>query len=206
MMKFFQQPLSDKRFAQFVQIIGALFFGFLTILSIIFYKERMLAYDSANYCLEIEQLRHFCLPHGRWSSVFSQSFPLLSLQWGCSLEFFLKVYSASFMVINYIIFLVCTLLFRNSKAGLVLLLSMSLGFCWMYYYAISELFSGMSFSVLLYATISHMLVQSSSTKKMIYLFVSCALVYTISYFHQLALFPALFVILYEIVFNKIKCS
>jgi|GEM_PF-1253792 len=202
MRNYFHQPLNEKRFTQFVQIIGALFFGFLTILSIIFFKERMLAYDSANYCLEIEQVRHFCLPHGRWSSVFSQTVPLLSLNWGCSLEFFLKVYSASFMVINYLIFLICTLFFRNHKAGLVLLLSMSLGFCWMYYYAISELFSGMSFSVLLYATVSHMSIQQSSVKKMIYLVISFGLVYTISYFHQLALFPALFVILYEIISNK----
>lgn len=199
---FLRTPFTERQANLTVQLAGLVFFGFLVVLSLVFYKERMLAFDSANYCLEIEQWEHFCLPHGRWSSVFTQFFPLLAVRSGASLKTFLLIYSASFPLLGYLLFLVCTLLFRNNRAGLFMMLAMSLGFRWMYYYAISELLTGMAFAVLLYAVLASLKPDDHLRRKTGLSLLALFLVYTISYFHQLALFSALFVLLFELVAEK----
>ncbi len=156
----------------------------------------MLAYDSANYSLSIAQYQQFILPHGRWSSVFTQALPLLALKMGCSIQFFLKLYSVNFVLLHYTLFLICTLTFKNNKAGIAMMLAMSLGFRWMFYYAISELLTGMAFCVLLYAVISSFNSSDTLKKKILRSLLALFLIYTISYFHQLALLPALFVLIF----------
>src|SRR5689334_21683384 len=88
-----------------LQSIGLLFFGTLFTLAFVFYKERMLSYDPAFFSFKIIFERDFDVELGRWGSVVSQVLPLWFLQLGCSLETFLRVYSVSFILIYYLIFL-----------------------------------------------------------------------------------------------------
>lgn len=191
-----------------LQLAGFLVFGYLIVLAIVFFKERMIAYDSANYVFEIDQLREYCLPHGRWSSVLSQTIPLLLLKAGCSLKTFLIAYSVNLVAIWYLVFLVVTLGFKNRNAGIILMFSMTVGFGWMYYYAISELLSGMTMAILLYAVLEWKpAVETGSVYIVRYFTASCAVILA-SFYHELALFPILFVIGFRIVrkLPKLKWS
>lgn len=182
-----------------LQLAGLLVFGYLIVLAVVFFKERMIAYDSANYVFEIDQLRDYCLPHGRWSSVLSQTIPLLLLKAGCSLKTFLIAYSVNLVAIWYVVFLLVTIGFRNRNAGIILIFSMTVGFGWMYYYAISELLTGMTMSILLYAALEwHPAVETSGVRILRYFTASCAVILA-SFYHELALFPILFVIGFRIV-------
>jgi hypothetical protein len=163
----------------------------------------MLSYDSAGYCFQIIQTKTYCA-EGRWGAAFPQFLPLMALKNHCSLKLFLQLYSVSFILIYYFIFFLCTVVLRNNKAGLILMLSMCLGFRWMFYYTICELFMGMAFSILFYAIIAPENPYSSSLKKWMATLISLPLIYTISYLHQLALFPVLFIVLYELIGNKKK--
>lgn len=197
-----KKELTSRQLQWIIQVMGFLFYAFLFFLAWYFYKERMIAYDSANYSLRMEQTGTFFLPHARWGSVFTQAIPLLALKSGCSLAFFLKSYSVSFILLDYLLFLACTLIFKNNKAGIAMLLSMSLGFRWMFYYTISELLTGMAFAILLYAVVASIRPADSAKRKTGLVLLSLFLIYTISYFHQLALFPALFVLLFELIAAK----
>src|ERR1700722_16767096 len=117
----------DKSHNRIIQLMGFLFFGFLFFIAWYYYKERMLSYDSANYCMEIINTKSY-LNYGRWGAAFAQFLPLSALKNHCSLQTFLQLYSVSFILIYYLIFLICTVVLRNNKAGLILMLSMCLGF------------------------------------------------------------------------------
>lgn len=121
------------------QFIGFLFFGTLFILAWVYYKERILSFDSSFYAFQIIQSKTYDIELGRWGDVLSQLLPVMALKNHCSLETFLRLYSISFIIIYYIIFLLCTLVFKNQKAGLALMLALCLGFRWVFYYAVTEI-------------------------------------------------------------------
>lgn len=180
--------LSDR-----LQLAGLLVFGYLIVLAVIFCKERMIQFDSANYVFEMELFRDYVLPHGRWSSVLSQTIPLLLLKAGCSLKIFLVAYSVNLVAVWYGVFLVSTLVFKNRNAGIVLLFAMTAGFAWMFYYAISELLTGMTMSLLLYSALEWKPIVLRRTNNLIRYGVAAIAILLASFYHELALFPVIFI-------------
>ncbi len=190
--------MEDKFENRALQWLGFLFFGSLFFLAWHFYRERMLCFDSANYCMYIVNHETY-FAGGRWGAAIAQYLPLLALKNGCTLEYFLRSYSVSFILIQYLVFLICTIILKNKKAGLILMLTLCLGFRWMFYYAVSELFMGMAFCILFYALLSPQNSYSNNLKKWIAVLISLFIVYVISYLHQLALLPVLFVLVFELI-------
>ena len=182
-----------------IQFIGSLFFGFLFYLALVYYKERMLSFDPAYYSFLLLQQKAYNFSNGRWISYITEIVPVIALKNNCSIVIFLKLYSVMFILVYYAIFLLCTLLFNNYKAGLALMLSLSLGFRWIFYYATTELFMGIALTILLWAIIGSANFNSPRLKKWISTLLSLFLIYTISYCHQLTFFMVLFVVLLEII-------
>src|SRR5207249_4936463 len=102
------------------------------------------------------QDRAFDIELNRWGSVLSQALPLIFLKAGCSLQTFLRTYSVSFILIYYIIFLLITLVLKNERAGIALMLTLCLAFRHAFYYSTAELYQGMAWCVLIWALISKM--------------------------------------------------
>ena len=192
----------DKRDSKTIQLIGFLFFGFLFYLALKFYKERMLSFDPAFFAYQLTQFKTFFIAIGRWGSVFSQVLPLMALAMHCTLPTFLKVYSVSFIINYYLIFLFITLVLKNNRAALVLMLSLCLGFRFVFYYSTAELYFGIALSVLLWAIVAPESPYSFSRKRWMATIVSLPLIVTISYCHQLTAFTILFAILFEMIYNK----
>ncbi len=185
-----------------IQIIGFIFFGILFFISWVYYKERMLSFDPAYFSYQIIQFRRFFIAIGRWGSVFSQVLPLSALAVHCSLKTFLRLYSVAFIINYYIIFLFITLVLKNYRAGFVLMLSLCLGFRFVFYYATAELYFGIALSVLLWAIVAPENPYSSIRKQWWATIISIPLIITISYCHQLTVFTILFAILYEMIYHR----
>ncbi len=197
------QNKNDERIKKvIIQVIGFCFFCFLFYISLEYYKERMLSFDSSYYSFLMLQQKTYNFFHGRWISYFSEVIPFMALRQNCSMEFFLKLYSVSFICIYYFLFLVCTLLFKNQRAGIVLMLSLCLAFRLIFYYAVTELFMGIALTAVLWALIAPESPYVSKRDKWIATFLSMLLIYTISYCHQLTFFMVMFIILLEMISSK----
>src|ERR1017187_1563273 len=196
--------MKDKDTSQnkIIHLMGFLFFGFLFYISWRFYKERMLSFDPAYFAFQIIQFNTYFIAIGRWASVLAEFLPLMALKNDCSLPIFLKFYSVSFIINYYLIFLIITLILKNYRAGIVLMLALGLGFRFVFYYATAELYLGIALSVLLWAIVAPVHPYSSSLKKWIATIISMPLICTISFCHQLTAFTILFPLLFEIIYNK----
>lgn len=139
-MQYALPSLSQQRYQFFLRLIGHAFFALLIVWSILFYQERMLNFDSAYYCFNVLHAGDFFLPHGRTINYASQWLPLLGTKMGWSLKTFLIVYSASFLVLHYLIYNIIVYVFRNAEAGIFLALCMCLTTRYKFYSGISEIY------------------------------------------------------------------
>ncbi|MEL6721549.1 MAG: hypothetical protein AAFP82_22820, partial [Bacteroidota bacterium] len=141
--------LSSKTYRLSLQVLGHIFFGILILWSIIFYKERMLHFDSAYYTFNLLYSQDFYIAHGRTISYASQLMPLLAMKLGWSLKAVLIVYSMSFMLLFYGIYNLIVYGFRNVEGGLFLALAVSLTIRYKFYAGISEVFFSLALAALL---------------------------------------------------------
>jgi hypothetical protein len=188
-----------KRINISVQILGFLFFGALLFLAWIFFKERMINYDPAFFSFRIIHEKNYDIELGRWGSVVSQVLPLWFLKSGCSLETFLRVYSISFILIYYLIFLLITVGLRNTRAGIILMFSLCLAFRHVFYYPTAELYQGIAICVLIWALTFPEKEYESTFKRVIAFVIVCIFVFILSYYHQIIVFPLLFIFLFSII-------
>jgi hypothetical protein len=193
---------SDKIYHRIIHLIGLLFFGALFIIAWIYFKERMLSFDPAYFSFGILESGKFAIACNRWGMAPSQFLPLIALKSHCSLETFLRLYSVSFILINYTLFLICTIALKNFRAAVALMLTLCLAFRWEFYYSTSELFMGMSFSILFWAIIAPEEPYSSQIKQWVAALISIPIIVLISYCQQLACFAVIFSISLELIGSK----
>lgn len=172
-----------------IHLIGFLFFVFYGALTILFYKERTLSFDSAAFIFELIQTKTFVLPLDRWGSLFSQIVPLLFIKAGSSLATILKVYSFNFTILYYLGFLIITVLFKNYRIAMVYLLTLCLTYRNTFYFSASEFSQGLALVVILYAILTHAITQAPKQKQNIFFAASLLLAATLYYFHQLLVIP-----------------
>ncbi len=135
-------------------IIGHLFFLFSFILSVLYYKERIIHIDSAHYMFSMIQSESFYIG-GRFGDIFSQILPWLAIKAGLPLRIILISYSVSFILIFYLIYLFCIYGLKNISAGMSLVLVLCLCTSGTFYYAVTEVHQGLVFSVFFFALISY---------------------------------------------------
>lgn len=183
-------------------VLGFCFLCFLGILSLIFYQERTLSFDSAYFSFELIQKKTFFTPLGRWGSVISQILPLSFLKFGCSLKTFLKVYSLSFVLINSLLFLIITTWLKKPNLGIVLILVLCLSVRNTFYFSVSEFAQGLSFVVLILAFLHTLKENERKIHKIILTLLIISISCSLYYFNQLLIIPLILVFAYFIVSNN----
>ncbi|HXS38415.1 MAG TPA: hypothetical protein VN721_17060, partial [Flavipsychrobacter sp.] len=123
-------------------------------------------------------------------------FPLLSRKAGFSLNTIMLIYSAGFIIYYFICYLLCGLVFKNYKLGLVLLLFNILFVSHTFYWAQSELPQGISFMLVYFAFISNKETSNMSAWSLCIMFVC---LFTIVFFHPLIVFPFIYIILFFLI-------
>lgn len=134
---------------------GHLFFGLLIVSCIVFYQERLLAFDTAYYMFHILAYDEFFIKHDRYVSYLTQWVPLWGMEQGWSLEWVMRSFSASFYVWFYLIFILISHGFRSVIGGTFLVATLSLGMRYKFFAAISEITFAMVLAALLLTWLAH---------------------------------------------------
>ncbi len=135
---FFNKEIEIHRYDRALVIIGHVFFGLQLIMSLIYYKERLLSFDAANYTFQLIYFEDFYIGHDRWISAPTQLLPLLAIKLGASLKVILMSYSASFILFYYVLFNLMVYGLRQARVGVFLALSLCLAMRYKFYGPVGE--------------------------------------------------------------------
>jgi len=163
-IRYLKTEYSATRQQQFISILGHLSFLVLGILSLVYYKERMLHFDTANYAFQLIFQEDFYTGHSRYVSYLPQLIPLALVKAGASLQSVLMAYSFSFILLYYLIFLAIVYLFRNPAGGLMLAMALSLTVRFKFYAPVGEVVIGIAFVVLVLGWLTSPIYQQTGNR------------------------------------------
>ncbi len=143
-----QPNLFNKRL---IHGIGLVFFIVLSIISLIFFRERILQNDNAYYAFRILQDGNFSIEHGRYCDALTQFLPLTALQFGFPVSTAMKLYSFSFILLSYLFFLLIVVVFKDYNSGLALIASSLLVMRYVFYLPVAEFYQGCLVSLSLWS-------------------------------------------------------
>lgn len=143
--------LSDQSYRRLLLAMGHLFFLAYLLGCLVFYKERLLSFDSAYYTYHLLITDDFFIKHDRWISYLTQWFPLQVMRNGGSLQAFLQAYSVAFGAWFYLLYLLVVYGFKNVTGGVFYALAMGLAIRYKYYAAISEITFSLAIGAVLVA-------------------------------------------------------
>lgn len=119
--------------------VGIVPYLVLLVLSCLFYKERIIFADAANYMVYVTKTGSFSIEHYRYGVALLQILPLLGIKASASLDHVILLFSTSYALYYLGCYLLCGFAFKNYKMALVLLLFNTLFCTYTFYYMISEL-------------------------------------------------------------------
>lgn len=150
----FTHSLSAQQHRWLLLVLGHLSFLVLGILSLVYYQERMLHFDTANYAYHLIYFQDFYTGHGRYVSYLPQLLPLWAARAGLSLSTILQLYSLSFILLYYGIYLSIVYGFRNLSGGLFLVLALILTLRYKFYAPVGEVVTSIAFVGLIFGLLS----------------------------------------------------
>ncbi|HMN32871.1 MAG TPA: hypothetical protein PKA54_05820 [Chitinophagaceae bacterium] len=174
--------------------IGSITFIALTILSIIFYKERTCFIDIAFHLFYILKDNDFAIQNYRFGAFFTQLFPLLGAWFGASLKSITMTYSMSFVLLPFFTFLSILFWIKNNRIALSYLLFSIIMTTHTFYWIQSELPQAMAFFFIYLALLDNQL-NNQKTNQKIYYTLSIFLITTIAFTHPLMLIPFSFILI-----------
>jgi len=194
--------LSPKTYRLLLLVLGHTFFGVLIVWSIVFYKERMLHFDSAYYTFNLFYNQDFYIAHGRTISYASQWMPLLAMKLGFSLKTILIIYSMSFMLLFYGIYNLIVYGFKNVEGGIFLALAVSLTVRYKFYAGISEVFFSLALAALLIGWLTKNRDQFHRLTAWQNLLIGMLLVLILTTGHPIIILPVLSFFAFDVCYNK----
>lgn len=179
-------------------VLGHLSFLVLLIVSIYFYKERILFADSAFQFFKIINFEKINVEAHRYGAILPELPVLLAMKLGVNLKMLTIVYSVSFILLYYIVFLCCVFLLKNSVAGISVVLVLILCISQSFFHPVTETHQSLVFSVLVYA-----ILQYSSFRNSYIQFLLATIAIVVSFLaHPVALYPLAFIIGYSAIDKK----
>ena len=133
---------------------GIVAYVIMLILSILFYKERIIILDTSFSLFHIVRKASFSIYASRCGALLTQILPLLAVKAGASLNIITLCYSIGFTIFYFTCYLLCGIVFKRYDFGLVLLLFHILFVTDTFYYIPSELPQGVNFLIVGFAGLS----------------------------------------------------
>jgi len=184
-------------------LIGHLMFAVLFLLAAFFYLERTLFVDPCYAVFNLTYFRDFVVPAGRSASVFPQLPALLALSHGLPLRTVLFIYSLSFILLYYLVFVVIAHLFRLRRLALAVPLILVLGVKDSFFWISTETHQALVYTILFYAFLTWSLTfRKGAVAAIVRLVVAAGLLWLCFYSHPVALFTVLFVLGYCMLENR----
>jgi hypothetical protein len=183
-------------------VLGHVFFLSFLAGGIIFYKERLLAFDSAYYTFHVIAFQEFFIKHERYITYLTQWMPLLAMEWELPLKSVLISYSVSFTIWFYLIFLLIAHGFRNVEGGLLMALAFGLTMRYKYYAAISEIVFAIALAALLLAWLTRPAASKPDRNPWVHWGVAVLLTGFMFISHPIIIIPVLVFLGYDILYNR----
>ncbi|MDF2456353.1 MAG: hypothetical protein K0R51_2346 [Cytophagaceae bacterium] len=199
----FSKEINEKGLRVASGILGYAFFTAFFVITWVYYKERMIPFDGAFQCFKLIDAQWFNIEAGRFGVIVTQILPLLALKVGASLENILRLYSISFVAVQFIVFLILYYKLQDYRAVLALLLALCLAYRYQFYYSVSEIHQTIAPLVLVFALLNAPLVSSLSIKDrrtFVALFIVVCL--WLSNIHILSLVLLTFIVVYAVMNKK----
>lgn len=175
--------------------IGALVLLMLGWYAWRYYLERTACFDSAFFSwLMIDEGGPISVL-GRYGSWIAQLLPVAFIKAGAPLEAVLRAYSVAFILFHALVFYLCAFRLKDQRATIALPLVLTAAFHYMFYYGISELYQGLSLTVLLWVIIRRAWSEEGTTWR--WAIIAVLLSAVISLYHQLLVLPLVFILVHE---------
>ena len=175
-------------------VLATVVLGVLGVYAWRYYLERTACFDSAFFSWLMIDSGHPISVLGRYGSWVAQVLPVVLMKAGASLELVLRSYSMAFILLHALVLYILAFRLKERRAVVALPLTLTVAFHYMFYYGISELYQGLSLTVLLWVLVRRAWTVSSPTRWMI---AAVLLNAVISFFHQLLVLPLVFILVYE---------
>jgi len=175
---------------------GLLFLLVLLLLAWRHHVERMACYDPAFFSWLIIDSGHPEAVLGRLGSWPTQVLPLAVLHLGGGLESVLRAYSVSFILLYLVLFLFVLLVLKDRVAAVAFPLVLGPAFRHAFYYSTAELYQGLALAVVLWALLRRLLETGDRGRPAQWGWL-VVLTAWLSLYHQLLVFPLLFMLGYE---------
>ena len=159
-----------------------------------YYLERTACFDSAFFSwLMIDEGAPVSVL-GRYGSWIAQLLPVLLIKLGAPLKTVLRAYSLAFILFHGLVFYLVAFRLKDRRATIALPIVLTAAFHYMFYFGISELYQGLSLSVLLWVFIRRAWTEHASNW---WFAGAIALNVAISFYHQLLVLPLVFMLVFE---------
>lgn len=178
-------------------LLGAFVLLVLGAFAWTYYLERTACADSAFFSWLMVDKGLPVSVLGRYGSWLPQLVPVALIRMGASLEMVLRVYSLSFIVFHAFVFWLLAFRLKDRKATYALPIVLTAGFHYMFYFGISELYQGLSLTVLLWPILGRVVAAETRRTYLRWFALAFVLSVWISFYHQLLVLPLLFILGYE---------
>ncbi len=158
-----------------------------------YYLERTACFDSAFFSWLMIDAGEPISVLGRYGSWLPQLLPVALIELGQPLEVVLRSYSVSFILFHGLVFYSIAFRLKDGPATLAFPLTLTAAFHYMFYYGISELYQGLSLTVLLWVVLRRAWSVGSSMWWPVGTFLLNVI---ISFYHQLLVLPLVFLLVH----------
>jgi len=177
--------------------IGHAVFLYLIILSALYYQERAIFLDTALHSFQlINSESPFFV--GRITSIIPMILPWIAIALKLKLSTILFLYSISFTLLFYSIFILITHYFKNYTNSLILILCTILCMRESFYYAVTEVHQLIGYSILFFTVLQ---VQERLSKNLKYI-LEFLLIILIFLCHPYGIFTVSFILIFHYLENK----
>jgi hypothetical protein len=173
--------------------LGHIYFAFLFIASIAFYRERTLYMDCAYHVFNMINTKSFFIASQRYSVVIPEIVPLFLIKLKASLPLVLIAFSVSYILLYYVIYLVATYVFKVDYIIIPIMLVLSGFSAQSYFHIVTETHQGLMYAILLYAWLIYCS-QHLRSKTLVFFGVAILIILLAFFAHPVTLFPILFII------------
>ncbi len=176
----------------------------LFLMALLFFMERTLFVDPCYAVFNLIYYRDYVIEAGRIAAVAPQTLALLAIKLNLSLKVILGLYSISFVLLYYIVFLVIAYGFGLDRLALAVPLVLILGVKYSYFWISTETHQALVYTILFYA----FLTWSRRFKPGVFfwilrLVVATGILFLCFYSHPVSLFTVLFVLGFFVIENKL---
>lgn len=175
---------------------GYIFFGFMFVFAISLANERIINSDAAFYLFKLINFEHFNIEHGRYSAIISQLIILPFIKLGVSLKALVVIYSVSFVLLFFLVFLVILHGLKDESAALCLMLLLVVGLSHPMYRPVSESTQGLVYSILLAGILWYPGFNNNDKRRnnTIQLTLSTLVIILCFFSHPITVFPLAFIV------------